>query len=78
VEAAAAAGGFERARSKLVARTLTLDATGWREAAAAVSALERRLAEIETASGERLQGPSRRSLEAGVALMLFEAPPADA
>jgi DNA-binding transcriptional ArsR family regulator len=86
VSASAAAGGFDRRDSHMTRRSLRLDARGWGELAEATQRWLREADEIAEAAAKRLAGApgadgdgdgaaAGRALDAGLAVMLFEALP---
>lgn len=77
VSAAVSTGGFDRSDAHVSRRPMTLDAQGFADLAAAVRALMDRAGEIETESQRRLSASDdqEQALNAGLVMMLFEAPP---
>ena len=71
----AAAGGFEHADAHFARASLRLDQLGWSELAEATKKWLRESARIEREAAERLAEDPEAALEAGLVLLLFEAPP---
>ena len=80
VSAAAAAGGFDRRDANVSRRGMVLDKRGFAELAAAAKELLDRAYKIESESAKRIAASDHRNgeMNAGLVLMLFEAPPTDA
>lgn len=80
IGSAASIGGFERGDAHVSRRPMTLDEQGFGELAAAVKELLDRSYKIEAESVRRLSADDHRGAEidAGLVMMLFEAPPAHA
>jgi len=77
VSAAAAAGGFDDAESRLTRTALTVDEQGWLEVARELEETVERIRKIEAASRRRLgRGDQAGRRAAAVVLMLFDSPPA--
>jgi DNA-binding transcriptional ArsR family regulator len=77
VNAAAAAGGFDRSDVHLTRNPVVVDDEGWRALAAELQAMTDRVQRIAAESAARLSGPeSGARLAASVVLMLFESAPA--
>ncbi len=77
IGAAAAIGGFDRRDAHVSRKPMTLDKQGFSELAGAVKQLFDRAAEIEAESTKRIAARDHRNgeINAGLVLMLFEAPP---
>ena len=69
----AAAGGFDRADAHFTRTPLRLDEAGWTAVAAASRRWLDEVAEIETASRERVAGGGEEPFDAGLVILLFEA-----
>jgi DNA-binding transcriptional ArsR family regulator len=80
VSAAVSMGGFDRADAHVSRQPMTVDAQGFVDLAAAVRQLLERSSEIEAESKARLTASDHRpgEIDAGLVMMLFEAPPAHA
>jgi DNA-binding transcriptional ArsR family regulator len=80
ISAAASIGGFERKDAHVTRTPLTLDKKGFAELAAAVQDLLTRADEIERESAGRIAASDHRDgeMNAGLVMMLFEAPPPEA
>jgi DNA-binding transcriptional ArsR family regulator len=79
VEQAAAEGGFERPEAHMSRQPMRLDAKGWKELSSAIAALLNRANTIEAESQKRLESRNHEGeFEAGLVMMLFEGPGADA
>jgi DNA-binding transcriptional ArsR family regulator len=80
VSAAAAAGGFDRRDANVSRRGMVLDKRGFAELAAAAKELLDRAYKIESESAKRIAASNHRNgeMNAGLVLMLFEAPPTGA
>jgi DNA-binding transcriptional ArsR family regulator len=77
VTAAAALGGFDRGNAHISREALTLDEQGFAELGQLLRELLERAIQIETASAQRIAAdPAHATISAGLALMLFEGPPA--
>jgi DNA-binding transcriptional ArsR family regulator len=78
VSAAAATGGFDRRDANVSRRGMVVDKQGFAELAAAAKELLDRAYKIESESARRIAARDHRNgeINAGLVLMLFEAPPA--
>ena len=71
--AAASQGGFDRADAHLSRRAVELDEQGWRELAAELEGVMRRLERIEADSAARAAETGEPLRRSGLVMMLFEA-----
>jgi DNA-binding transcriptional ArsR family regulator len=76
VEAGAKIGGFDRRDAHASRQPMVLDAKGFKDLGAALDDVLRRASEIEAESANRLAADGHKGeFSAGLAMMLFEAPP---
>jgi hypothetical protein len=71
----AAAGGFDRADAQFSRTSLKLDAEGWTELATAARQWVEQARRIEAAAAKRLGSSRGSGVDAGLAVLLFEALP---